>query len=1421
MAHCVVIHPAFSQTGTSRTGVLRHTPPSQLKSLSSEKIAATKAKISLETFHSNFEYFYLENLEQELKIQEETGLASDKPRFSHPFVNSVTIVHEYAGQQIESPLVEASPLGERGFFERNVSQNVLKILIQFNKEAFEQDQTSETPEAFIFPGFSKLHANNREPNSTTTLPKDLFKIFKQKGKNSFALMDNFKLEWDEEDKLLAALPGASDSTTTPQTQTLKPGNYIASVHIGDSSFYAPFSVSTTAPEKALHELSPLYFRIDMEGFINKLNEEWGLIPDTAVRRAIQEQYAKKNGKEALAKALKDGSLQLPDSFFKTFYNPIKEHHGKIYFYFASTFPHNLMAGEEYRNRTSTLGSTVKINTGFLRKTPKEFVDYWKKFGQNLSYIGDPKKGEVKNILPGSENVYLSQYYSLTPQPREGANHLNESFEIHQLIKVKDVPQDPFLEKIKAHNIDPRAINLEGDILDLSFPVEFAGVPFKFAYQSTSQNPQCLDKYRLSDVQELEAVLGGRDKTDFGCRGCNVKGVVEVERDPEDFDTLLDARGSVAYKDKRTGKFYELRKEVNEGINEEGPYSVTKHYLWDTDLKVDNDPTRRQYLDPSDEGAEPGELVKKIFGKTSIPYELKIDPTSLKVIVKDGKKMLQLSGPYNGPNDKGATCKQTAIYRTEPLTDDKLQFVAHWNLPNLTLTAGRVEIEPHLTIFGGPEDTQNPLSVNVNLSFNNLLAELKKTVTADEAIQIMDQNYMPSIVVPFLGSFHWNRRFNDFKNMILAYEQEHDVDFSKIEKIELTKEEKRILGEIFFVTPEEFKKSGEEGKLFLKRVTYFMRENQETAWKPLVFVHKHFERHYQAFKRGQFFSADGLREIVLLTYMEFVNYAWQTAQNEKTENFATQYTASILEGADRIMETSFGQWPAEANLVTDLGYAAYDTYLLMRYLTTYLFVQPFHHISNSALKQRQLMLEMQNPFKTKEEVYAEMAFETLGLALDASIVLPMAGAMVRYSSGPLLSLARGAVLNNVTRTVGGKIVVDVPRYVVGRMTAAGTRVVPFVRRIPRNVRRIPSTLTSRMRARQQIRDMSRKVAQQLAARTAAALAKIQSSHTILKAWRSIYKMRVVVMRRTVMEEGLSEARRALRAIRKGTSRDVALIWNDIKTREFMNKLLDSHLRSNPETKSLELIAKLKELHFLSGRNSVPADIMGLARKGRWPELIGRLEATGVISTASRLRYMMNLGKELNLADSLVRYLQEIRPLITKKLYASNPHGEVPAILKALDRDLMFLVPSHQSHSLISYLESMHPAKKFDYLTNLDLKFMLETAFYKTGLISERNGILSLAEGPFFRNLFENPQLLKLNPAAAKAILSEEGGEVLIKEFEYLVSNNYLKPIAQIDSSLAIRGEHAMLPDILAGESLPTFGEPFFKDLVNSILPSYFP
>ena len=93
MAHCVVIHPAFSQTGTSRTGVLRHTPPSQLKSLSSEKIAATKAKISLETFHSNFEYFYLENLEQELKIQEETGLASDKPRFSHPFVNSVTIVH--------------------------------------------------------------------------------------------------------------------------------------------------------------------------------------------------------------------------------------------------------------------------------------------------------------------------------------------------------------------------------------------------------------------------------------------------------------------------------------------------------------------------------------------------------------------------------------------------------------------------------------------------------------------------------------------------------------------------------------------------------------------------------------------------------------------------------------------------------------------------------------------------------------------------------------------------------------------------------------------------------------------------------------------------------------------------------------------------------------------------------------------------------------------------------------------------------------------------------------------------------------------------------------------------------------------------------------------------------------------------------
>src|SRR3989338_5586558 len=134
MAHCVVIHPAFSQTGTSRTGVLRHTPPSQPESLSSEKIAATKAKISLETFHSNFEYFYLENLEQELKIQEETGLASDKPRFSHPFVNSVTIVHEYAGQQIESPLVEASPLGERGFFERNVSQNVLKILIQFNKK---------------------------------------------------------------------------------------------------------------------------------------------------------------------------------------------------------------------------------------------------------------------------------------------------------------------------------------------------------------------------------------------------------------------------------------------------------------------------------------------------------------------------------------------------------------------------------------------------------------------------------------------------------------------------------------------------------------------------------------------------------------------------------------------------------------------------------------------------------------------------------------------------------------------------------------------------------------------------------------------------------------------------------------------------------------------------------------------------------------------------------------------------------------------------------------------------------------------------------------------------------------------------------------------------------------------------------------
>src|SRR3990167_6341618 len=149
MAHCVVIHPAFSQTGTSRTGVLRHTPPPQFTSLSSEKIAATKAKNSLETFHSNFEDFYLENLEQELKIQEETGLASDKPRFSHPFVDSIKIIHEYAGQQIESPLVEASPLGERGFFERNVSQKVLKILIQFNKEAFEQDQTSETPEAFI------------------------------------------------------------------------------------------------------------------------------------------------------------------------------------------------------------------------------------------------------------------------------------------------------------------------------------------------------------------------------------------------------------------------------------------------------------------------------------------------------------------------------------------------------------------------------------------------------------------------------------------------------------------------------------------------------------------------------------------------------------------------------------------------------------------------------------------------------------------------------------------------------------------------------------------------------------------------------------------------------------------------------------------------------------------------------------------------------------------------------------------------------------------------------------------------------------------------------------------------------------------------------------------------------------------------
>src|SRR3989338_7034900 len=144
-----------------------------------------------------------------------------------------------------------------------------------------------------------------------------------------------------------------------------------------------------------------------------------------------------------------------------------------------------------------------------------------------------------------------------------------------------------------------------------------------------------------------------------------------------------------------------------------------------------------------------------------------------------------------------------------------------------------------------------------------------------------------------------------------------------------------------------------------------------------------------------------------------------------------------------------------------------------------------------------------------------------------------------------------------------------------MSAAGTRVAPFVRRMPQNLNRIHQPLTTRLRAMPQVRAMSQKVAQQLAARITAAISRTQSSPTILKAWRSLSRMRRVVARSnvrslgtsTVTERGvLQKARHALREMRKGS-------WGDITTRELMDELLNAHYLSqtgfNPTVLSQKL------------------------------------------------------------------------------------------------------------------------------------------------------------------------------------------------------------------------------------------------------------
>ena len=128
------------------------------------------------------------------------------------------------------------------------------------------------------------------------------------------------------------------------------------------------------------------------------------------------------------------------------------------------------------------------------------------------------------------------------------------------------------------------------------------------------------------------------------------------------------------------------------------------------------------------------------------------------------------------------------------------------------------------------------------------------------------------------------------------------------------------------------------------------------------------------------------------------------------------------------------------------------------------------------------------------------------------------------------------------------------------------------------------------------------------------------------------------------------------------------WGDITTRELMDELLNAHYLSqtgfNPTALSQKLTTKLQERFFLLGQQSVPGDIMRLVRSGRWPQLIARLEATGAITKAGRLRYLMDLGEELRLSDTIVRYLTEVRRLLGKKLYSSRPHGEARAIIPKL-------------------------------------------------------------------------------------------------------------------------------------------------------------